>query len=67
MNVIDEKKCSIFSPEIPESWLSKHSPGYFESRFCEKEQMRQSRDVLLIRLTRLPKLHVEAFKTNKQI
>ena len=47
VNVIDEKKCSIFSPEIPESWLSKHSPGYFESRFCEKEQMRQSWDVLL--------------------
>ena len=34
------KKWSFFSPEIPESWLSKHSPGYFESQFCKNEQMR---------------------------
>ena len=32
-------KTSFFSPEIPESWLSKHSPGYFKSRFCEKKQI----------------------------
>ena len=25
--------------EIPDSCLSKHSPEYCESRFCEKEQM----------------------------
>ena len=33
--------------EIPESWLSKHSPEYCESQFCEKEQICLSRDVLL--------------------
>ena len=25
--------------EIPDSWLSKHSPEYCESQFCEKEQI----------------------------
>ena len=56
--------------EFRDSWLSKHSPEYCESRFCEKEQMCWSRDVLLtfeisIRLSRLPKLHVEAFTDNQ--
>ena len=34
------EECRFFSPVIPESWLAKHSPGYFESLFCEKEPMR---------------------------
>ena len=27
------------NPEIPESWLSKHSPGYFKSQFYKKKQI----------------------------
>ena len=65
---IEEKKGIFFSPEIPESWLSKPLPGYFESRFCEKEQLlvwgRASE--ISIRFTPLHQLRVEAF-TDKQI
>ena len=70
---VEKKKMQVLycvSPEVPESWLSKHSPGYIESRFCEKGTnvlVSGSAFKISIRLTRLPKLRVEAFTTDKQI
>ena len=59
----EEKKRNCFPLEIPESWLSKRSPGSdFKSRFCEKVQTGYSLNWNF----ELPKLGVEAI-TDKQI
>lgn len=46
LGIKKRRKFNCVRPKIPESWLSKHPPGYLKSQLCEKVQISQSRALL---------------------
>lgn len=46
LGIKKRRKFNCVRPKIPESWPSKHPPGYLKSQLCEKVQISQSRALL---------------------